>query len=64
MVRFVVNRAGKVLSAEIARSQGIALLDDEARRLVLRASPLPKLPSGTDEEMQFVVPITFSVRPA
>lgn len=64
MVRFVVNRAGKVLSAEIARSQGIALLDDEARRLLLRASPLPKLPSGTDEEMQFVVPITFSVRPA
>ena len=64
MVRFVVNRAGKVLSAEIARSRGIALLDDEARRLLLQASPLPNLPSGTDEEMQFVVPISFSVRRA
>ena len=62
MVRFVVDRAGKVLSAEIARSQGFAPLDDEARKLLLRASPLPALPSGAEEEMQFVIPIVFSLR--
>ena len=62
MVRFVVDRAGKVLSAEIARSRGFAPLDEEARKLLLRASPLPALPSGAEEEMQFVIPIAFSLR--
>ena len=64
MVRFVVNQAGEVLSVEIAQSRGVASLDEEARRLLLRVSPLPMLPAGADAEMQFVVPIAFSLRQA
>jgi protein TonB len=60
LVRFVVDRAGQVLSAEVATSRGFAALDTEARALIERASPLPAPPSDVaGEEIQLVAPIQF-----
>jgi protein TonB len=60
MVRFVIDRTGAVLSADIAKSQGFALLDGEARALIQRASPLPAPPSEVaGDEIELIAPIQF-----
>jgi len=60
-VRFVLNRAGSVLSSSIARSSGNSILDQEALAIVQRASPFPPFPaekSGTQDS--FIAPISFA----
>ena len=65
MVRFVVDRTGHVLSAEVAKSRGFAALDGEARALIERASPLPAPPSEVSgDEIQLIAPIQFMLRHA
>lgn len=59
-IRFVMDREGRVLSANLERSSGIPSLDDEALKLPKRAQPLPKPPEevkGTTIEL--VVPVEF-----
>lgn len=64
-VRFVVDRMGQVLSAEIAQSRGFLALDTEARALVARASPLPPPPAEVvGEEIELIVPIQFTLHRA
>jgi protein TonB len=63
MVRFVFDRAGKVLRAEVAKSSGSPLLDEEGIKLMSRASPLPSLPPHMRaDQTELVVPIKFRVR--
>jgi len=63
MVRFVVDRAGQVLSTEITQSRGFSALDNEARALVQRASPLPAPPASVSgEEIPLIAPIQFLLR--
>jgi protein TonB len=63
MVRFVFDRAGKVLRAEVAHSSGSPLLDEEGVALMSRASPLPSLPPHMQvERTELVVPIKFRVK--
>ncbi|HXJ00499.1 MAG TPA: energy transducer TonB [Micropepsaceae bacterium] len=59
-LRFTMDRNGKVLSFDIAKSSGSAALDAEARDLIQRAQPLPPLPAefGHDS-LDLVVPVEF-----
>ncbi len=62
-VRFSVDRRGRVLSAQIERSAGYALLDEEALSLIHRVSPLPSPPKEvTGDPIELVVPVEFFVR--
>jgi protein TonB len=62
MVHFVIDRTGKVLSAEVVRSRGFARLDAEAIDLLRRASPLPKPPPEVEgQTIERTVPIEFFV---
>jgi protein TonB len=60
MVRFTIDRAGTVLSAEIVSRSGTEILDRESLSLITRAAPLPAPPThvrGT--HFTFSVPVRF-----
>lgn len=61
-LRFIMDRDGRVLSAQLEKSSGHDLLDREAQALIERAQPLPKPPPelGSDQ-IELVVPIVFSL---
>ena len=60
MVRFVVDRAGQTVSAQVISSRGFALLDSEATALIQRASPLPPPPADVlGDEIELIAPIQF-----
>ncbi|BAV65652.1 energy transducer TonB family protein [Sphingobium cloacae] len=62
-IRFLMDREGKVLSARLERSSGIASLDAEAIALPKRAQPLPKPPASvTGDTIELVVPVEFFLR--
>jgi periplasmic protein TonB len=63
MLRFTMNRDGKVLAARIERGSGFAALDQEVLALIERAQPLPALPAEiTAAQLELVVPVQFSMR--
>ena len=60
MVRFVVDRSGHALSAEVIKSKGFALLDREAIALIRRAAPLPPPPPEVlGDAIELIAPIQF-----
>lgn len=62
MLRFTMDRDGKVLSAKIEKSSGFDALDQEALALIQRAQPLPKPPPAvTGDTIELVVPIEFTL---
>jgi protein TonB len=57
-----MDKDGKVLSFDIAKSSGRPALDEEANALIQRAQPLPAIPSGYGkDQINAVVPIEFSL---
>lgn len=60
-VRFHMNRSGQVLSSEIVRSSGSALLDKAALDTLRRAQPLPRIPDDRPDEVDLSIPIEFFV---
>ena len=62
-LHFVMDRAGHVLSFQVAGSSGWADLDNEALGLIRRAQPLPPLPKDyPGETLDLILPIVFSLR--
>ncbi|MDY6982850.1 MAG: TonB family protein [Pseudomonadota bacterium] len=62
-VRFVMDRAGKVLESSIESSSDSAALDEEAIALLARAQPLPEPPEEMrDETFELVVPVQFALK--
>lgn len=61
-VRFRMNRQGRLLSLEILRSSGSALLDRAALDTLRRAEPLPAIPADRPHELRLSVPVEFFVR--
>jgi protein TonB len=60
VARFVLSRAGNVLSASIVRSSGNAALDAEALASLHRASPFPPFPEGkAGAQDTFTAPMHF-----
>ena len=59
-LRFTMDRQGRVLSYEIAKTSGSEALDSEARELIKRAEPLPAIPIAFRRDtLDLVVPIKF-----
>ncbi len=64
VVRFKVDRSGRVISAVITQSSGSSMLDEEALALLKRSSPLPTPPHQLTEPMlDNVLPIWFGMTP-
>ncbi|MCK1575769.1 TonB family protein [Bradyrhizobium sp. 174] len=60
VVRFALNRKGEVARAEVTRSSGHTVLDQEALAILRRASPFPGFPSEKPGDLEtYVVPINF-----
>lgn len=63
LVRFIMDRNGKVLSCRLERGSGHSLLDEEVLAMLERAQPLPPIPPEMpDQQLEFVVPIHFGLR--
>ncbi len=63
MLRFCIDRQGRLLSAEITKSSGRAPLDRAAMEMIHRAVPLPAMPASmTGDTLDAVVPVHFSLR--
>lgn len=62
ILRFRVNRQGRVLSSSIARSSGSAVLDREALATLARAQPLSPIPADRPDQIELVVPVEFLLR--
>lgn len=62
-VRVIVDRDGNLISADLQRSSGIPLLDDEAVAVVERAKPYPPPPPEVrGDRIVRVVPVRFILR--
>lgn len=60
-LRFVIDRTGHVMSAEVAKSSGDSVLDNEALAWLHRADPLPAPPPQVaDAGLRFTMPFTFN----
>ena len=63
LLRFVVDRHGRVLTHRIDRSTGHGDLDREVEEMLNRAQPLPEMPSDmTQAQIEVVVPVQFYLR--
>ncbi|MDR3468424.1 MAG: TonB family protein [Xanthobacteraceae bacterium] len=62
IVRFSIDRAGHVLSAEILKSSGDAEFDAAAIAMLRRADPVPlPPPTVADQGLSFNLPVSFRV---
>ncbi|MBP2229562.1 protein TonB [Azospirillum agricola] len=62
-VRFVIDREGKVLSVQLDKTSGTAVLDEETVEMVRRASPVPAPPEEmTQDRIELVVPVQFFLK--
>ena len=59
-VAFSLDGGGRVTSVRLARSSGVASIDQEVQAMVRRASPFPAPPDGRPQA--FSVPVNFSLR--
>jgi protein TonB len=59
-ILFTLARNGTVLDVFIQASSGSAALDQEAVATLLRGQPLPPIPAGLPDPMDFSFDIEFS----
>ncbi len=63
VLRFSIDRDGKVMASSLERSSGHKLLDREAIQMVRRADPFPAIPYEiAGHELELRVPIVFFIR--
>lgn len=61
-VRIAIDRSGRLINADVVRSRGYALLDNEVLALVHRASPFPMPPAEENgNPVIVVVPVEFFI---
>ena len=62
LIRFRMDRAGKVLSYSIERTSEHEVLDEAALAMIVRANPLPSLPDDVPgESIELIVPANFHI---
>jgi protein TonB len=62
MIHFVMDKTGRVTTAEISQSSGKPMLDAEALALMQRAQPLPAIPPDFGKDtINAIVPIEFTL---
>ncbi|MEX1033150.1 MAG: energy transducer TonB [Cellvibrionaceae bacterium] len=63
MLYFVIDRQGRVLQHRIEQSAGYPALDEEVKKMIERAQPLPAMPAAMQQEtLELVVPVQFFLR--
>lgn len=63
LIRFTMDRSGRVLTSRIERGSGRALLDREALAMLQRAQPLPAPPDEVPgATLELVTPVEFFLR--
>ncbi len=63
MVRFTVDRGGRLLALAMDNGSGYPALDEEAIATLRRAEPLPALPAEIAAgQLEFVLPLRFQVK--
>ncbi|MGJ3256572.1 MAG: energy transducer TonB [Alcanivorax sp.] len=63
LLYFMVDREGRVLDYRIQQSAGHVTLDEEVRKMIERAQPLPAMPDTMDDNtLELVVPVQFFLR--
>lgn len=63
LLRFVMDRTGKIRSASLTKPSGAPILDAEALAMLVRAQPLPSLPTQVKgEQVELVVPINYRLK--
>ncbi len=62
LVRFWLERDGRVLAASVVGGSGVADFDDEAVATIWRARPMPAIPSALPERLSVTLPIAFGPR--
>ena len=63
MVHFSIDRGGRLVSAEVLKSSGSRLLDEEALAMLHRASPLPAPPASIEgDPITRDLPVQFSLK--
>jgi len=63
MLRFTIDRQGRVTSQRIERSTGHAILDREVEAMIRRADPLPAPPPDMPQDhLELIVPVEFFLR--
>lgn len=64
LLRFTIDRSGRVLSSRVEQGSGRALLDREALAMLQRAQPLPAPPADVGgSTLELVTPVEFFLRP-
>jgi periplasmic protein TonB len=64
LVRFRLDRSGRVMSSDIEKSSGSRVLDEEALAILKRASPFPAPPDEiADPFLESFLPIRFGIKP-
>ncbi len=59
-VALVLNRAGHVISADVAESSGDRAYDDAAVAMVHRSDPVPTAAALTEDQFSFTLPVIFT----
>lgn len=63
LLRFVIDRAGRIKKASLEKPSGAAILDAEALAMLDRAQPLPPLPANVRAaEVELVVPVNYKLK--
>lgn len=63
VLRFVMDREGKLVSYRLERGSGHSVLDEAVREMIERASPFPPLPPEIQQaNLELVVPVSFYLR--
>lgn len=63
VLRFVMDREGKLISYRLERGSGHSVLDEAVREMIERASPFPPLPPEIQQaSLELVVPVSFYLR--
>ncbi len=62
LLRFAIDRRGRLLSWRIEGTSGVPALDEEVASLVRRAAPFPPFPDDMERDrLELTVPIDFSL---
>ncbi len=60
LLKFAVNRTGKILYYDLVKSSGYHLLDRAVKRMMDRSSPVPPIPPEINkDQIVFTVPVHF-----
>lgn len=62
-LRIVIERSGKVISAQVVQGSGVPAIDTAALEMIQRASPVPPLPGSVKaSQVEIVAPLRYRLK--